>query len=158
MAEIELFKVPLVGKEDVITGKRGGKAPGEKYGKYAKAIEKLVPFLKNSIKESEDGTIRIKLSEIVKTMRGDFGNKTESAVKWALEFTLFQKDIWISSAKHKDGETVLVMRARNENDKLPASLDKMLKSSGKTTEIDTQVYDSIMGENEGETAGNEGAK
>lgn len=116
--------IELVEPENMRTGGRGG-GKGRSAGKYVKyrlAIQKMVPFLKESIEDRE--TIRVKTEDIKKEMGGEFANKHDTSIYWGLKYAMFQEGIWITTGKHKDGGDVLVMRSATPNDKLPPSLTK----------------------------------
>lgn len=123
--------IPLVEAEEVRTG-RGGKTKGEKYGKYAVAIEKHVPWIKEQIAES-DGVIRLKALDMAKEMGGEFAKKTPTSIYWGLKYTLFQHGIVVDTGTHKSGDKLLIMRFGTEEDKLPPSLSKYLEPAEEET-------------------------
>lgn len=119
------ISIPLFDVEDMKTGRGGGKrGTGQKYAKYASAIEPTVGFLKESIAGSKDGSIRVKVADIAKQM--GMTGKHETSIYWGLKFSLFQKGIVVTTGQTKDGSPVLVMRERKDGDTLPASLAKHL--------------------------------
>jgi hypothetical protein len=113
--------IEFLSAESVRIG-RGGKGSGRKYGRYADAIKPLVPTLKAGI--AKEGTILIKAKDIGKEMGGDFKTKNETSIYWGLKYSLFFEHIIVETGTHKDGSKVLKMRARDEADILPPSLDK----------------------------------
>ena len=133
------MSIPLVGVDDVRTG-RGGKTKGEKYGKYALAIAKHTPWIKEEIKKSKDGIIRIRNVDLRKEMGGDFVKKNDTSIYWGLKFVLFNEGIVVETGTHTGGDKLLVMRLANDDDVLPASLSKYLESGeeGDTTPEDTE--------------------
>lgn len=118
--------IPLVEAEEVKTGRGGGKTKGEKYGKYAVAIQKSVPWLKEQIGSSKDGTIRVKATDLAKEMGGDFAKKNATSIYWGLKYVLFNEGIVVDTGTHKSGDKLLVMRLGTEEDKLPPSLQKYI--------------------------------
>ena len=116
--------IPLVEAEEVRTGRGGGKTKGEKYGKYAIAIQKHVPWIKEQISTSKDGTIRIKAADLGKEMGGDFAKKNPTSLYWGLKYVLFNEGVVVDTGTHKSGDKLLVMRLGTEEDKLPPSLSK----------------------------------
>lgn len=120
--------IDLINDKDVRAGRGTGKKNrGKKYKNYRLAIEKILPFLKESLGKSS--AIRIKVIDIVKEMDkemeiGDkFEHKHSTSILWGLKFTLFNEGIMVRSGKHKDGSELLIMTKRKENDVLPPSLE-----------------------------------
>lgn len=118
------MSIQLVEPDDMRTGRGGGKGKvkGQKYAKYRLAVQKIVPFLKESIKAKE--TIRVKTDDIKKEMGKDFTSKHTTSIYWGLKYSLFQEGIWVTTGKHTDGSDVLVLRDATPEDKLPDSLTK----------------------------------
>lgn len=119
--------IELVPIDDVKTGRggKGRKSDGKRYGKYAAATEKLTTFLQENINNSKDGTIRIKIKDIVKEIGPDFVGKSPTSVMWGLKFTLWDNGIVVTQGKHVDGNDLLVFRGRTDKDRLPPSLEKL---------------------------------
>lgn len=113
--------------EEVRVGRRGGKTKGEKYGKYAQAVAKLVPAIEEAIVGSPDGTVRYKTVDVAKEMGADFAKKNPTSIYWGLKFVLFHNGIVVDTGTHKLGEKLLVMRKATAEDKLPASLAKYIE-------------------------------
>lgn len=133
------MSIPLVEADDVRTG-RGGKTKGEKYGKYAVAISKSVPWIKEEIEKSKDSVIRIKNSDIRKEMGGEFIKKNDTSIYWGLKYVLFQEGIVVETGTHANGNKLLLMRLANDNDRLPLSLSKYLEKeedNGDTEDTET---------------------
>jgi len=122
------MSIPLVEAEEVRTGRGGGKTKGEKYGKYAVAIQKHVSWIKDQIATSKDGTIRVKAADLGKEMGGDFAKKNPTSLYWGLKYVLFNEGIVVDTGTHKSGDKLLVMRLGTEEDKLPPSLSKYIDS------------------------------
>jgi hypothetical protein len=119
--------IPLVEADEVRTGRGGGKTKGEKYGKYAVAVEKQVQWIKDAIGQSKDGSIRVKAVDLAKEMGGDFAKKNPTSIYWGLKYVLFNEGIVVDTGTHKSGDKLLVMRLGTEEDKLPPSLSKYLE-------------------------------
>lgn len=119
--------IPLVEAEEVRTGRGGGKTKGEKYGKYAIAVQKSVPWIKEQIVESKDGIIRIRATDLAKEMGPDFAKKNPTSIYWGLKYVLFNEGIVVDTGTHKTGDKLLLMRLGTEEDKLPPSLSKYLE-------------------------------
>lgn len=130
--------IPLVEAEEVRTGRGGGKTKGEKYGKYAVAVTKSVPWIKEQIAASKDGTIRIKATDLAKEMGGDFAKKNPTSIYWGLKYVLFNEGIVVDTGTHKSGDKLLLMRLGTEEDKLPPSLSKYLEPEDETPEPATE--------------------
>ncbi len=95
-----------------------------KYSKYEDAIKKpnILPWLLEKIKKSNDKIIRIRTRDLAENMGKEFANKNEDSIYWALKSVLFHKGIVVNKGRSKRNEHMLIMRERNEEDKLPPSL------------------------------------
>jgi len=120
------MSINLVEATDVKTG-RGGRTKGEKYSKYAIAIQPSIGWIKEEIAKSPEGSIRVKTKDIAREMKGEFVNKNVSSIYWALKYCLFNEGVVVESGSHKDGDKLLIMRSANAEDVLPASLAKYLE-------------------------------
>ncbi len=118
--------IELVEATEVRTG-RGGKTKGEKYGKYAIAIQKHIPWIKEQIASNKDGIIRVKATDMGKEMGGEFAKKNGTSIYWGLKYVLFQEGIVVDTGTHKTGDKLLIMRLGKEDDRLPPSLSKYLE-------------------------------
>lgn len=127
------MSIELVEADSVRTG-RGGKTKGEKYSKYAVGIQKSIPWIREQIENSPDGTIRMKNEDMRKEMGGEFVKKADGSVYWGLKYVLFQEGIVVDTGTHADGSKLLIMRTANNEDKLPASLAKYLEPADEEDE------------------------
>ncbi len=118
--------IPIVDPSDVIIREE---TKGRKYGKYAQAIGSEIQWLKDSIKKSKDGKIRIKARDIAKSMGPEFEKKKDKAIYWATRFVLFHEGIVVSPGKSADNEELLVMRMATSDDVLPKYLARFLEPS-----------------------------
>jgi len=118
--------IELVEATEVRSG-RGGKTKGEKYGKYAIAIQKHIPWIKEQIEANKDGIIRVKATDMGKEMGGEFIKKNATSIYWGLKYVLFQEGIVVDTGTHKTGDKLLIMRLGKEDDRLPPSLSKYLE-------------------------------
>lgn len=118
--------IALVEADEVKTG-RGGKTKGEKYGKYAVAIQKHVQWVKDQIAGTADGVIRIKAADMGKEMGGEFAKKNPTSLYWGLKYVLFNEGIVVDTGTHKGGDKLLIMRLGTPEDTLPPSLSKYLE-------------------------------
>lgn len=135
--------IPLVQVEEMRTARGGGRGKGAgKYAKYITAIQKSVPFLKESIEKK--GTIRVKSDDIKKEMGGEFVTRHSTSIYWALKYSLFQEGIWITTGKHVDGSEVLVMREATPEDKLPESLTKGNRQLELSNERSEKVLEKVL--------------
>lgn len=100
-----------------------------KYGKYARAISKLTPWLYEHINQSPDKKIIVKIRDIAKEMGSEFEKKSDSAIYWGVKYVLFHEGIVVDIGTSKKDERMLVMRIRNEEDQLPPSLKKYVERS-----------------------------
>ena len=118
--------IPIIEPSEVIIR---GETKGHKYGKYAQAIGSEVRWLKDAIRKSEDGKIRIKIREVAKSMGQEFEKKQNKAIYWGTRFVLFHEGIVVAPGKDKADEELLVMRMATHEDELPPSLAKFLEPS-----------------------------
>jgi hypothetical protein len=119
--------IELIEATEVRSG-RGGKTKGEKYGKYAIAIQKHIPWIKEQIANIPEGVIRVKASDMGREMGGEFVKKNPTSIYWGLKYVLFQEGIVVDTGTHKTGDKLLIMRLGREDDRLPPSLSKYLDS------------------------------
>lgn len=130
--------IPLVPVEEVITGRHGKRTKGQKYGKYVKAIQPYVQWIKDSIEHSKDDTIRMKIKDLAKELGKEFDKLQDTSIYWGLKYALFAEGIVVDQTTHKDNSKILVMRLANEEDTLPPSLSKYLEpATSLETEIET---------------------
>lgn len=127
------MSIELVEANSVRSG-RGGKTKGEKYGKYATAIQPQLAWIEEQIADSPDGIIRIKTKDMGKEMGGEFIKKNEGSIYWGLKYILFQEGIVVDTGTHSDGSKLLIMRNANDDDRLPQSLAKYLEPSDEIEE------------------------
>lgn len=120
------MSIELVEASAVKSG-RGGKSKGEKYGKYAVAIQKHIPWITEQITKTKDKRIICKNEDIRKEMGGEFVKKNDTSVYWALKYILFQEGIVVESGTHVSGSKLLLMRFATDKDILPESLSKYLE-------------------------------
>jgi len=114
----------------------------KRFGKYAQAVTKLIPWLYESIDQSNDKKIRIRLRDIVREMGPEFEKKSNSAIYWGIKFVLFNEGIIVDTGSSQKDEYMLVMRRRKEEDQLPSSLKKYIEepiSDVKMSEF--KIYD-----------------
>ena len=62
-------------------------------------------------------------------MGDKFKNKHSTSLMWGLKFILFNEGIMVRSGKHNDGDDLLIMTRRTENDTLPPSLETWRKEN-----------------------------
>lgn len=106
---------------------RAGRTKGEKYGKYAATVPKILPDIESLIDSAKDGKVRLKNSDVAKEMGADFAKKNPTSIYWGLKFVLFPHGIYVDTGTHQSGEKLLVMRRATKEDKLPPSLAKYLE-------------------------------
>lgn len=92
------------------------------YCEYTDAIIPLVPYLKEQIEKAEDEVIIIKSKDIANIMGINFENKKPVTIYWGLKYSLFYQGICVETRTHRDGDKVLTMRMRTNDDELPESL------------------------------------
>lgn len=114
--------INIVNVDDMKTGRGGGGKNGEKYSKYRIAIQKSLPTLKELI--ANNGTIRVKHTEITKEMGREFEKLSPTSIQWAMKYVLFNEGIYATAGKTKTDEPVLILRFATEKDALPESLAK----------------------------------
>lgn len=129
--------IPIIDADECVTRGRGTK--NAKYGRYAIAIAKSVPWIKEEIARSKDGTIRIKVSDMANELGADFVKKHPTSIIWGLKYVMFNHGIVVDAGTHKDDSTkLLVMRIATNDDRLPASLQKYLEPTEAGDEEETE--------------------
>lgn len=88
---------------------------------YIQAISGLIPWIKEKISGSTDGTIGVRIEDIKKDMGHEFANKAFNDIFKGLRHALFYEDIIVTKGRHKDGAMILLFRTRIEQDKPPTS-------------------------------------
>lgn len=91
----------------------------KKYGLYAMAIAPFIESLKADIANSTDGTIRMKTSDMAKKLGMD--GKHSKSVSTGVKYVLFHEGIVVTTGT-EDGNPILIMRKREEQDGLPPYL------------------------------------
>jgi hypothetical protein len=143
------MNIKLYEAEDVISKKGGGKKHGARYAGYTKAIGPHLEWLLGQIDASKDGVIRIKLSDFAaacgmkmqkvvdgKVIEGSAGLHPTSA-GWGFKYSLFHAGISYNMGKVDDGQPVMIMKRRTDDDVLPASLQE--KKTGVDAEADAEA-------------------
>jgi hypothetical protein len=129
------MNIKLFEAEDVLTRKgSGGKKSGARYAGYSKAIGAHLPWLMGEIDKSKDGAIRVKLADFAaacgfkmqkvvegKVVEGSAGLNPTS-LGWGFKYALFHAGIAYNMGKVDDGQPVMIMRRKADNDVLPMSL------------------------------------
>jgi hypothetical protein len=101
------MEIPIVEAEEVMAGRVRGT------GKYSIAIEKVMDFIKQSIHESKDGAIRMKVVDLTKEMGPEFTNKSPTVIFRNLKNVLAEKNIMAELGTHRDGDKLIVMRFKD---------------------------------------------
>jgi hypothetical protein len=98
-----------------------------KYIKYGVAIEKSIPWIKEKIENSKDGTIIIRAKDIGKEMGGEFEKKNPTSIYWGLKSILSRHNIIVDLGIHNTSrDKLLVMRYRTEEDMPPSSREQYI--------------------------------
>lgn len=97
------------------------KNTNKKYGKYADALAPHIDSIKRKIANSKDGTIRIKIASMAKKL-GMLG-KHGTTICVGVKYILFYKGIIVATGT-KNGECFLIMREKNNKDRLPPSMER----------------------------------
>jgi hypothetical protein len=118
--------IEKISVEDVRPGRSGRSGKGKKYCKYADAIEKHIPWIKEQIINND--VVRIRTADLAKEMGFEFEKRHPTSIYWALKFVLFQDGIVVDTGTHKSGDKLLIMRMANDKDCLPPSLAKFVDS------------------------------
>lgn len=110
--------VPIV--DDKIPLIRGvGSITQKKYKDYGVALYEHIPDLKDKIIKSKDKKIRVLLDDLAKNMGKKFQGRSEDAFINGIRYTLFQNDLWVETGKGPDDETMLAIREKTAEDRLP---------------------------------------
>lgn len=98
-----------------------------KYIKYEVAIKKSIPWIKDQIEKSKDGTIIIRAKDAGKEMGGEFEKKNPTSIYWGLKYILRNHNIVVDQDIHDEsGDKLLVMKYRTEEDMPPSSPKKYI--------------------------------
>jgi hypothetical protein len=138
----------LVEADQVRSG-RGGKTKGQKYGKYAIAIHKHIPWIQKEIENSKEKKIVVKAKDMGKEMGGEFIKKDATSIYWGLKYVLFPEGIVVETGTHTGGDKLLILRLADVDDRLPPSLSKYLESGEEPGE-ESEPGEDVGGENVGE--------
>lgn len=117
--------IELIGIEEVVGRIRTKK---EKYGKYVDHLKKHIEWIKENVRESKDGHIRMKVKDLAKEMGPEFVERDERSIYNGVRYVLFNEGIVVDFGAHKDGNKLLIMRLATDADQLPPSLAKYLES------------------------------
>jgi hypothetical protein len=101
---------------------------------FAKEMEKIIPKLKKELEEKE--TILIPVKDLKKEM-GKFGIMNDTRFFYAAKLCLWDNGIYIEGKK-KEGESALLMRNRNPDDKF------FKKSEGEEGEKEEKITRDIL--------------
>lgn len=128
--------IKIIGADEVISRKGGGKRHGAKYADYAAALKPHVEWLDDQIENSEDGAIRVKLADFAKAcgkvmkkvVNGEVVPNAPgldpTSLGWGFKYVLFHAGFGLTMGKIDDGQPVMVIRKKVDGEMLPASLAK----------------------------------
>lgn len=111
-------KIPLIKGIGMVTQKR--------YRDYAVALDKHIPDLRDKIIKSKDKKIRVLLDDLAKNMGKKFQGMGENAFLNGVRYTFFQNDMWIETGKGPNNETMVSIRMKTVEDRLPSYLNKKI--------------------------------
>lgn len=87
-----------------------------KYGVYTSVINKHIEWITESIENSKDGNIRIRVNDITREMGPNFSERHYTSIFTGLRYALFKEGIVIDIGKHIDGDDIFIMRFANHED------------------------------------------
>lgn len=98
--------------------KKGWKSKNmkQRYRKYADALAPHIDSIKRKIANSKDGTITMKAINMAKKL--GMLNRHKTSVYAGIKYILFYEGIIVATVT-VDGESMFVMRERNDKDRLP---------------------------------------
>lgn len=114
----------LIDADEVKAGRGSKSGKGARYAKYTDALRPHLSWLRDTIKDSKDGHIRMRVKDLTKEMGTDFVNKNPTSIYWGTKYALYKQDIIVTTGQNNAGEDLLVMRTKIDGDKLPDSLMK----------------------------------
>lgn len=102
-----------------------------KYAKYERAIAPFLPWIKENIAASADGSILLKANEVAEQMDAnsnstEFSEKAAITVYWATKLVVFKYDLVVEPKKMVDGTPLFEFKFKTPDDKLPPSLVKQM--------------------------------
>lgn len=125
------MNLELVDEEDVYKRTRK-KTRGKRYDD---ALEKHMEWINEKIKNSKDGRIIIRTKQLAKSLGPDFVGYSNTTIYLSVKLSLWKKDIFIETGKHKkDNEDLLILRVKDKYDTLPSKLKRELEEEGKSEE------------------------
>lgn len=118
--------IDLVEQEDVASGRGsyGRKGKG-RYIKYRDALNPKLEWVKDEIKKSPDGFIRMKTKNLGEEL--GMSSKHETTIYWGVKYTLWKEGVVVNTGITKGGEKLLILRMKTEDDKLSPSLLKAME-------------------------------
>jgi hypothetical protein len=114
--------IKILDVSDVSVGRTKGKGKGKgaRYTKYRTALQKVLPIFIDGIEKK--GTIAVKVSDLAEEMGNEYKKLHPTSIKWGVKHALFFEGIWSMTGKDKNGDPVILMRAKTDDDVLPDSL------------------------------------
>lgn len=88
-----------------------------KYSRYSDVISRHIEWIIESIKNSKDGHIRVRVNDLTKEMGHSFTGRHYTSIFIGLRYALFKDGIIIDVGKHIDGDDIFTMRFANNEDK-----------------------------------------
>ena len=87
-----------------------------KYSKYSDALSGHIEWIIESIKNSKDDHIRIRVNDLTKEMGHNFTGRHYTSIFIGLRYALFKDGVIIDVGKHIDGDDIFTMRFANNED------------------------------------------
>ena len=88
-----------------------------RYSKYSDALGEHIEWIMESIENSKDGYIRVRVNDFTKDLGPNFIGRHYSSMFIGLRYALFNEGIIIDVGKHIDGDDIFTMRFANNEDK-----------------------------------------
>lgn len=123
------------------------------YIKYAMAVDHMIPWIKEQIKNSDDKFIVILLEDLTKDMGIGFEEKNFPVLYSHLKFIMLVHGIVMNSGIHKSGKRTLTLRMVSYKDKMPKYWKKrarLLKKLMKSTVWENMIEKRKKGNEKGD--------
>lgn len=89
-----------------------------KYSRYSDALSGYIEWIMESIENSKDGHIRVRVNDFLKELGSNFTVNHYTSIFTGLRYSLFKDGIIIDVGKHIDGDDIFIMRFTNNEDKV----------------------------------------
>lgn len=105
-----------------------------KYSRYSDALSRHIEWIIESIKNSKDGHIRVRINDFIKELGSNFAVSHYTSIFTGLRYALFKEGIIIDIGKHI-GYDIFIMRLADHEEELPI-IDRKSKRKCRNKDLD----------------------